>query len=329
MELRHLRYFLAVAQTGHITRAAAQLGIQQPPLSQQIRALEKHLGMALFHRRPRGVSLTDGGQLFQLEAQRILQDVDAMKLRMDRVAKGWMGQLHVGFTSSAAAHAFTPETLQACRKRYPDIQLVLSENNAAELTEGVASGRLHCGFLRVPVFAPEGLAFETMLREPVVVALPIGHTLLKGRNRPRKLSIDDLRGQSLVLVRRPGAPGLYANLLRLCNARGFEPHIAAEVTRMMTNLSLVAAGAGISVVPASMQGAHPKSVVYCPLADSAQLDAPLTLVYRTEDQASGPMANFLALSRELASSHSGEIAAHPIHPDHPDHQDLSEPNPST
>ncbi|MEO6018307.1 MAG: LysR family transcriptional regulator [Polaromonas sp.] len=306
MELRHLRYFLAVAQTGHITRAATQLGMQQPPLSQQIKALEKHLGMALFHRRPRGVTLTDGGRLFQVEAQRILQDVDAMKMRMERVAKGWLGQLHVGFTSSAAAHEFTPEALQACRKRYPEIELVLSEDNAAELTEGVASGRLHCGFLRVPVFRPEGLAFETLLREPVVVALSTGHALLKGRNKPRTLSINDLRDQALVLVRRPGAPGLYANLLTLCGEHGFQPRIAAEVTRMMTNLSLVAAGAGVSVVPASMLGAHPKSVVYCPLAESARLDAPLTLVYRTEDHAAGPMANFLALTRKIATRHRGE-----------------------
>ncbi len=108
MELRHLRYFVAVAEAGHVTRAAARLGIQQPPLSQQIRALEARLGLPLFHRHPKGVALTDGGRLFLAEARRLLDDVAAVEARMARVARGQQGSLCVGFTSSAAAHAFTP-----------------------------------------------------------------------------------------------------------------------------------------------------------------------------------------------------------------------------
>ncbi len=180
MELRHLRYFVAVAETGHMTRAAARLGIQQPPLSQQIRALEAALGTALFRRHPKGVALTDAGRLLLAEAQRILADVAALEARMARAAQGLRGTLSMGFTSSAAAHAFTPDTLRACRERYPDIELVLSEHNAAEITEAVASRRLHCGFLRVPVARPPGVLFETLLTEPVVVALPIGHRLARG-----------------------------------------------------------------------------------------------------------------------------------------------------
>jgi DNA-binding transcriptional LysR family regulator len=308
MELRHLRYFVAVAEAGHMTRAAERLGIQQPPLSLQIKALEKQLGMVLFHRHPRGVTLSDGGRLFLVEARRILQDMMAMQQRMERVAKGRQGLLAVGFTSSAAAHAFTPEALRACRKSYPDIELALSEDNAADLTEAVAAARLHCGLLRVPVSRPAGIVFETLLREPVVVALPVDHRLARpatGR-KPRTLSVADLRDEGLILVRRPGAPGLYGNLLALCEEQGFRPRIAAEVPRMMTNLNLVAAGAGVSVVPASMQGAHAHAVVYCPLAESARLDAPLTLIYRGAD-CTGPTATFVALTRRIAARRAGAV----------------------
>jgi DNA-binding transcriptional LysR family regulator len=296
MDLRQLRYFQAVAEAGHMTRAAASLNMQQPPLSQQIKALEGELGLALFHRHPKGVSLTDGGRVFLAETRRLLQDMDAMRARMARVAKGQQGSLNVGFTSSAAAHAFTPEALRACRSRYPDIALVLSENNAAEITEAIAAERLHCGFLRVPVARPKGLVFETLLSEPVVVALALDHPLAV---RPDAVAIQDLHEQPLILARRPGAPGLYANLLALCEAQGVQPGIVAEVDRMMTNLNLVAAGAGITVVPASMQGAHPDAIVYRPLADAQSLQAPLTLVYRERDLA-GPTATLVGVVREIA-----------------------------
>jgi len=306
MDLRHLRYFLAVAETGHMTRAAERLGIQQPPLSLQIRALERHLGLPLFRRHPKGVTLTDGGRLFHAEAQRIVDDVAALRERMAGVARGDQGTLNVGFTSSAAAHAFTPAALRACRQTYPGIRLLPTEENAATVTEAVAAASLHCGLIRKPVARPEGLAFETLLREPMVVALPIDHALARPSvtttrgGKPRALAVRELRGESLILVRRPGAPGMYADLVALCEEQGFSPRIAAEVERMMTNLNLVAAGVGVSVVPMSMAGLHPHAVVYRPLAESARLDAPLTLVYRAGDCA-GPTASFIALARRTAA----------------------------
>lgn len=296
MDLRQLRYFLAVADAGQLTAAAAALGMQQPPLSQQIHALEKGLGVRLFERHPKGVSLTDGGRVLEQEARRLLQDFDALRERMGRVARGEHGVLQVGFTSSAAAHAFTPEALRACRARYPQIEWLLSESNAAEITEAVAAGRLHCGFLRVPVSRPEGVVLHTLLHEPVVAALPLDHPLA----RRRALRLQDLHDQPLILVRRPGAPGLYANLLALCEQRGVQPRVVSEVSRMMTSLNLVAAGAGISVVPASMQGAHVHAIAYRPMAREVKLDAPLTLAWRA-DRESGVLASFVALVRELAA----------------------------
>ena len=127
MELRHLRYFLAVAETGHMTRAAERLGIQQPPLSLQIRALENELGTPLFRRHAKGVALTEAGRVFRTEAQRLVDDMASMQDRMERLARGEHGVLKVGFTSSAAAHAFTPQVLRACRQAYPGIRLGMAE----------------------------------------------------------------------------------------------------------------------------------------------------------------------------------------------------------
>ena len=302
MDLRQLRYFVAVAEAGHVTRAAAALGIQQPPLSQQIKALEGALGTALFQRHPKGVTLTDSGRLFLTEARRILQDMAAMEQRMQRVAKGMRGLLAVAFTTSAAAHAFTPKALRAFRSRYPEIALVINENNAAEITEGVVSGRLHCGFLRVPVSRPAGVTLRTLLTEPVVVAAPLDHPLgRRARAGTHAVSLRDFHAENVILVRRPGAPGLYANLLSLCEESGVRPNVVAEVERMITALNLVAAGAGISIVPASMKGVHSRAVVYRPLGRGVRLDAPLTLAYRTLDE-NGATATFVELVTSLAAS---------------------------
>ncbi|MDA7418654.1 LysR family transcriptional regulator [Xenophilus arseniciresistens] len=302
MEIRALRYFAAVAQTGHITRAAQQLGIQQPPLSQQIQALERELGVMLLRRHPRGVSLTDAGRAFQAEALRMLEDLEAMRQRMARIASGQAGQLAFGFTSSAAAHRFMPGALRAYRQQYPGVELQLREDNAAELTEALAQGRLHCALLRVPVARPEGLCFQTLLREPVMVALPSDHPLAREAGKPARaaLPLAKLCEEGLILVRRSGAPGLYADLLSLCRAQGHEPRVVAEVDRMMTNLNLVAAGAGVSIVPASMTGVHAHAIHYMPLADGGALDAPLTLVWR-ESEDNLPARHFVDLLRAMAA----------------------------
>jgi len=296
MELRHLRYFAAVADAGHITRAAELLGIQQPPLSQQIRSLEQSLGVALFTRHPKGVTLTAAGTQFRGEARRILDGVAAMEQRMSRVARGLLGLLSVGFTSSAAAHAFTPRVLRACRREYPEIEIQISEHNAAELTEAVALGRLHCAFLRVPVARPDGVSFETLLSEAYGPDAAVPWRALQD--------------QPFILVRRPGAPGLYGNLLGLLERRGVPVRIHAEVDRMMTNINLVAAGAGLSVVPASMQGAHPHSVSYRRLPADAALEAPITLAFRDDDDP-GVKATFLALARRSAAAERAQAGAGP------------------
>lgn len=296
MELRHLRYFIMVAEERHFTRAAARLNMQQPPLSQQIRALEKELGFDLFKRHPKGVDLTAGGLVFLEEARVILARVEHGSLKASRAAQGIEGTLMIGFTSSAAAHPLIPRIIRAYRERYPGVELSINEGSAQEVTEDSIEKRLDIGILRAPVSTHQSLTFHRLLNEEMLLALPTGHPLLNDAAIP----LAALKDERFILVRRPGAPGMYANLIKACQNAGFEPRIAFEVERMLTNVSLVAAGEGISVVPASMRDVHRESVVYCRIKDARpKLLAPITLVRRTFNP-SAPLQNFIELARELS-----------------------------
>lgn len=301
MELRHLRYFLIVAEEQHFTRAAERLEMQQPPLSHQIRMLEKELGFELFRRHPKGAELTAGGAAFLIEAKAILRSVELAAAKAARAAQGYEGSIVIGFTSSAAAHPLIPGIIRAYRDAYPGVHLDLREGNAAELTEDIEHGKVNLGFLRSPVSQPRGIGFHQLLDEEMLLILPVGHALL---NKPYKgeipvVSIKALVHEQFILVRRHGAPGMYSNLIEACENAGFTPQIASEVERMLTNISLVAAGGGISVVPASMKNFHRDSVVYCRIRDARPaLVAPITLVSRTAS-ISPAEKNFLDLAQKF------------------------------
>lgn len=303
MELRHLRYFVMVAEERHFTRAAARLNMQQPPLSQQIRALEEELGFDLFKRHPKGVDLTAGGRVFLQEAQEILARVKEGALKASRAAQGVEGQLSIGFTSSAAAHPLIPRIIRAYREQFPGVAVSLKEGSAQRLTDLTVEGAVDVGILRAPVSRHQSIEFHRLLNEEMLLTLPVGHPLLAGHvpgDVPPIISLSDLAHEQFILVRRPGAPGMYANLIKACQNAGFNPVIAFEVERMLTNVSLVAAGAGISIVPASMRDVHKESVVYCSMAGARpRLHAPLTLVCRSFNQLP-PLMNFIDLSRGLS-----------------------------
>ena len=222
MELRHLRYFIAVAEERHITRAARRLNMQPPPLSQQIRALETELGVALFIRGARGVELTVAGQTLLDEAYAILRAVGSAAARTRQAASGQLGKLSIGFTTSAALHPLVPRIIHAFRQDYPQVELDLHENAAADLTEAVMRRDIHVALLRVPVARPSGLAFLELLHEELLAVLPLGHRLL-GRGGADGLELSELAQERFILVRRPGAPGIYQNLILACRAAGFEP----------------------------------------------------------------------------------------------------------
>jgi DNA-binding transcriptional LysR family regulator len=305
MELRHLRYFLMVAEEQHFTRAAERLNMQQPPLSHQIRLLEEELGFELFRRHPKGAALTAGGAVFVREAQAILRSVEQASARASRAAQGFEGALAIGFTSSAAAHPLIPGIIRAYREAYPGVHLDLSEGNAAELTEGIENGKVNIALLRSPVSQPRGVSFLPLIEEEMLLILPVGHPLVAGAGRGGMpvIALKSLAGEEFILVRRHGAPGMYSNLLEACENAGFTPKIASEVDRMLTNISLVAAGVGISVVPASMKDFHRDSVVYCRIRNAKpRLVAPITLVSRA-DSNSPAEKNFLELAKSFARQH--------------------------
>lgn len=278
MELRHLRYFVAVAEEAHITRAAERLGIQQPPLSQQIRALERELDVQLFRRKPRGVELTDAGQAFLERARAILDQVERAFATTRRTARGEQGRVVVGFTSSAPFHPFVPRVIRAFREISPLVSLVLEESGSSELVQGLHNEEIDAAFIRSPLADVVGLVVRPLLEEDMVVALPAGHSLASPGGDALPLSA--LANQTFILYKRPGGPGLYDTIITACRGAGFSPRVGQEAPRIISTLNLVAAGLGVSIVPASLQRLQMDGVIYRPLSDSPSLKAPLILACR-------------------------------------------------
>ena len=305
MELRHLRYFLVVAEEGQFTRAALRLAMQQPPLSQQIRLLEEEIGFELFERLPRGVVLTDAGQAFAEDAQRILDGLHQSVERAVRIARGEIGTLSIGLTSSASFHPLTTEAIREFRRLHPDVGVDLTELNAAEVNERLASGLVHVAFLRKPVELPPDLSFDVLDEEPMVVVLRDDHPLVtrKLRRQP-EVELRALRNEDFILVRRPGAPGMYADILSACREAGFSPNIAREVPRMLLGIKLVSTGLGVTFVPASMQRYSQVGVVYCRLKKPPALTAPLTLSFPST-MSNGAATRFV----EFVQQHFRGVAA--------------------
>jgi DNA-binding transcriptional LysR family regulator len=299
MELRHLRYFVAIAEEGHITRAAARLGIQQPPLSQQIRALENELDALLFRRLPRGVALTPAGEAFLVEAREILTRVDEARAAAMRAARGEQGRIGIGFTSSASFHPLVPRAIREFREAHPLVALSLEENGTAELVTGLRQATLDVAFVRSPIEAGAGLIVESVLEESMVAALPAGHRLSAGAAAP-PLPLAELSAQTFILYRRPLGPGLYDAIIAACQRAGFAPQIGQEAPRMLSTLSLVAAGLGVTLIPASMQRLGVPGIAYRPLDESAGLIAPLNLACRRGETAPATR-RFIALVRRHAS----------------------------
>jgi DNA-binding transcriptional LysR family regulator len=301
MEMRHLRYFIAVAEEGHITRAAARLGIQQPPLSQQIRALEREFDVQLFRRKPRGVELTDAGRTLLDEARVILAQIDHAFVTTRRTARGEQGRIVVGFTSSAPFVPFVPRVIRAFRESHPLVALMLEETGTADMVEGLRNERVDAAFIRSPVADPAGLVVQPLLEEEMLVALPAGHRLVSARrDRGDALKLAALAAETFILYRRPGGPGLYDTIIAACHGAGFRPIVGQEAPRILSTLSLVAAGLGVSLVPASLQMLHMDGVVFRRLKNEPRATAPLNLAYR-RSESSAAVRSFIELVRSAAS----------------------------
>jgi len=301
MELRHLRYFLAVAEEGHITRAAERLGIQQPPLSQQIRALETELDLQLFRRKPRGVELTEAGQSLLDDARSILEQVDRARAKAERTARGEQGNIVVGFTSSAPFNPFVPGVIRQFREAYPRVTLMLEEQGTGELVDAVRSERIDVAFIRSPVADRQGLALYELLEERMFVALPNDHPLAPAASDDAgtPLAMRDLAAEPFILYRRRAGPGFYDSIIAACHRAGFTPTIAQEAPRIPATLNLVAAGLGVSLVPESLRDLRLPGVAYRSLKARPRLTAPLNLACRSTDH-SATARNFVAMARRAA-----------------------------
>ena len=280
IDLRLLRYFVAVAEEGHLTRAAQRIGIQQPPLSQQIRALERELGTQLFRRLPRGMELTDSGQALLTDARTILAQMAQTVDTVRGVSRGERGRIVLGFTESSALHPFVPSVIRAFRHSAPEVALTVEESNTAELVDALRHNRVDIAFIRSPVGNEHDLKIETVLQEKMVVALPSAHPLALARGRRKGIALAALAHEHFILTRRPSGPGLYDAIIAACAVAGFSPRVEQEVTKNLSTLSLVASGLGIAIVPASVRHVAMEQVTYLNLDQAPGLHAPLHLAYR-------------------------------------------------
>jgi DNA-binding transcriptional LysR family regulator len=301
MEFRHLRYIIAVAEEGHITRAAERLGIQQPPLSRLIKAIEQEIKVQLFRRVPRGVELTDAGRTFLDGARATFANLDRTLESARRTARGEEGRISVAFTSSAAFHPLVPRVIREFRETFPLVAVTLAEANGAELIERVRGDRLDVAFSRINVVKLERLVFHRLLEEPLIVALPKSHALARGQARA-VLPLKGLSDETFVVNHRHGGQAVVRDsVFAACHAAGFSPRIGQEAPHVMSTLALVAAGIGISIVPASLQQMNIQGVVYRRLTASAQLKVPLTLASRRGDT-SAVVRQFVDLAERTAKN---------------------------
>jgi DNA-binding transcriptional LysR family regulator len=293
VELRHLRYFVAVAEELHFHRAADRLHMSQPPLSQQIRALETELGVELLRRNRRRVELTEAGAAFLGEARNILGRVQQAGDLARRAARGEVGKLSVGFVGSAM-YVTLPEILRVFRESHPDVELQLRPFPTAPQLEALRDGRVDVGFLRPPV-GSSGLEIETIQRETIIVALPESHPL----SELDSVGITQLRNETFVLLARSESPGVYDSLALTLSELAGNPRAVQEADDMQTLIGLVAAGIGVALVPVSVSLLVRPGVVYRTLSGRAPT-VELALAWR-----SGPVAPvvaaFLAVARAAAA----------------------------
>ena len=300
MELRHLRYFIAVAEEKHITRAAERLGMQQPPLSQQIRALERELDVQLFRRKPRGVELTDAGSAFLVDARAILAHIDHAFATTKRTARGEQGRISVGFTSSAPFHPFVPRVIRAYREALPLVSLTLEEGGTTELLGYIRDEQIDAAFIRTIIANREGLIVDLLFQEAMVIALPQEHALGRRASADKALPLKALAGETFIVYRRHTGPGLYDTIMSACTEAGFSPHIGQEAPRIVSTLNLVAAGLGVCLVPESLQRLHMDGVLFRRVSGAVQPKAPLYLASRRGEN-SPAVRKFLELVKRFAN----------------------------
>ena len=299
MELRQLRYFLAVAEHLHFSEAARVLGIAQPPLSQQIQKLEKEIGTRLFIRHSRHVELTDAGRLFRERARRIVEDAELALAEAQNAGRGETGRLILGFAGSTVFHPLVATVLQRYRSAYPGVAIGCEESNSSVLLERVSEARVDAAFVRLPLDC-RGLATEPLVEEDVLAVLPPRHRLA----RRRSIDLADLAGDPLILFPRPIGPDLYDSILSACRASGFNPVISMESPQISSAINMAAAGFGVTLIPSSMRQIQTPGVTWHALKGGS-LHTTIALVHRPGER-SPTVQHFVRVLRDTARHASRE-----------------------
>lgn len=294
MELRHLRYFLAVAEEKSFSRAAERLHVSQPPLSMHVKALEAELGVRLLDRTNRGVTLTPAGQVYLDEIRAVLRRIDQARIKAQHAGQGEVGTLSVGFVSTAG-YGILPPALKRFRERFPGVDVQLHELTTDAQIREVRAGRLDLGIGLGPV-EEDDLTFETVLRETLVLAAPVRHASIP-RSGPVRLKA--LSNEHFIIPPRDVGPGLYDLIISLCRASGFTPRITQHARQMQTVIGLVASGMGVALVPASVQNLRRAGVQYRALK-GATGSVELGLLRARDDE--GQIANrFVEVLKDAAA----------------------------
>lgn len=288
MELRHIRYFLAVAEEENFTRAAERLGIGQPPLSMQIKDLEREVGEQLFYRLPHGAELTAAGSAFLEKVKTLPMLATDAVYAARRAAKGETGQLRLGFTGTAPLNPAVPAAIRAFRRRFPEVELTLEEANSAMLSTALAEGRLDIAILRPTDAEPEGISVRPWVKETLLAVLPAAHPAAKERD---VLDLAMLKNDAFILTPRIVGTNLHDAVLAACRHAGFEPRLGQIAPQVVSILSLVSAELGVSLVPNPMQQLNVPGLVFRPL-DKATPDLNLALACK-KHRPSKLAANFI------------------------------------
>lgn len=277
-ELRHLRYFIAVVEERNFERAAAKLGIAQPGLSQQIIGLEAIVGLPLLDRSKRSVHLTPTGNTLFEDAVKIVAQADATLAQLKRLGRGETGRISIGYVASAAYSGILTESLASFRRGLPDIELNLVELEMRTQMEKIKLGELDFGYIRTPAVIPSELNSTTVLREPLVAALSVGHPLASKAS----VRLADLAADLFITPRQPADIGFHANTLDACGEAGFKPRINSNGRDFTTIASMIAVGIGIALVPKSMDCFRLPGVRYVSLIDN-DVTTDLAVVHRKNE----------------------------------------------
>src|SRR5450830_8064 len=295
MELRQLRYFIAVAEELHFTRAAARLHIGQPPLSHAIQMLEQDVGARLFERNKRWVRLTEAGRLFLVDARRMLALAEEARSTAQRAERGEAGELRIGFTYSTPLTPLSAGAINRYRQDHPQVTLLLQELATLRQLDGLGQRTIDLGFVRTPELPiPAGIRTTLLREDPLVAVLPASHPLAA----QAIVHIADLAALPFVMYPPGAGTSIYPQIFRLCRDAGFVPHVGQTAKESSTIIGLVAAGSGVTMLPSSFARVQMDGVAYRPLADKGAV----TMLYlaQRDEETSPLLAGFIEVVMQAA-----------------------------